>query len=181
MSADDRGRYHRMSGAGKSEAVTIGELGGKLDMVVDSVATMNASVQGLTSAHASLASSVKSSWHDINELKKDVKRVPGKMKELLDDHEEDCVPRQRARKRALMDDSDTGIRRPGMDDSQQFDVPVRTAPDRTAIPLRWLIIGGIVIVCSVLIAGIVIGATVKGAPEKAGKAIQSLTESAPKK
>jgi outer membrane murein-binding lipoprotein Lpp len=168
MEGDDRGRYHMT----REAEVTLGTLSGKLDTMSGTINTMATEVRKLAVAQAETSSSVKSSWHEVNALKKDVKRMPERMRALVGEHANNCIPRQKAINRALSNNSDTQILLP--DDSKVIPLPAIPSAPSLNIPkgiIKWFVIGVIILGGLLVGGGIMIGATVTDAPKKASKVL----------
>ena len=176
--ADDRG-FYSMTRDSSEEKVTLATLGTKMDTMAATLVSVDKNVRDLSIAQAKTEQSVKSSWHDINTLKKTISEIPETFNKGIKEHAEECIARERARNKAITSDSDTKIVRP--DDSQIVPLLAREPLSQSNFNiskglLKWMIIGFIILGAGFVGAGIVIGATVQNAPQNAGEILKPIIQ-----
>lgn len=116
--------------------------------------------------------SVTGLWHELTSVRKRLEAVNSEFRSILESHEEHCIARQKAIKKAMALDSEPP--------QQAKSVPVeKNAMIKLPRDMKvskffiWIVL----IFCAVLIgAGVVIGALWTGGPDKAGDTIREIGE-----
>ncbi len=117
--------------------------------VKSSLSTVNNNMSQLGRELSANQQSTTGLWHAVKELGQKVDNLPGQMQTLIGDHADDCIARERARKRAIDGTSDTAIPKPQFT-SANFMLP------------KWVLWVAVCVGASILGAGLVFGAVFFG-------------------
>jgi hypothetical protein len=156
---------HEPPAGGKAQMVKIDK--DELEGVKDGLSELNRSMVQLGREITANQQSTTSLWHEVRKIDRKVEKLPGQMRMMLGDHEDDCLALQRIRKKALESSPPSNQpESPIVYAVQQPAVQAVSAPS-FSVP-KWAVYMAILLGAALIGAGWFIGSVVYGGQSPSG-------------
>jgi len=121
-----------------------------LKILTDTITDISRNINQMGRELAANQQSTTGLWHEVRQVGRRVEKLPGQMREMIGEHEDDCLARERIKKKMLTSDSNARIPMP---DANSMPAPIVSLPKWAiyiALLIGALLVGGGVFVGAIL-------------------------------